>query len=129
MIISSKETAKFTNPEDNSEYQIDNGYIGEIPKWVENDWYFKSLAADGSITEIIAEKPKTTDVDAEKAAKEAAAKALKEAITKAKAEAKVEAEKEAEEKGLDVNAKKALITERQAAAEAKVKAEFEEQKP
>ena len=130
MIISSKETAKFINQKDNNEeFQITNGYIGEIPKWVEDDWYFKALAADGSVTEIIAEPPKkVTATDPDKAAVEAKAKELKDAITKAKAEAKKEAEKEAEEKGLDVNAKKALITEKQTAAEMKVRAELEEQK-
>ena len=124
MIISSKQTAKFINPKNNAEFHITNGYIGEVPKWVEDDWYFKLLAADGSVTEIIAEKTKAADIDTDKAAKEAAVKALKEAINKAKSEAKVEAEKEAEEKGLDVNAKKALIAEKQAAAESKIKAEF-----
>lgn len=33
-------------------WEMDPGFIGDVPSWVEKDWYFKALCEDGSITAI-----------------------------------------------------------------------------
>lgn len=53
MFIKCSKKVKFVYP-DNSKvtWEMDPGFIGDVPSWVENDWYFKALCEDGSITAI-----------------------------------------------------------------------------
>lgn len=44
---------KFTAPDNpNVIWEMDRGFIGNVPEWVEKDWYFKTCCSDGSITAI-----------------------------------------------------------------------------
>lgn len=44
---------KFVAPDNpNATWEMAPGYIGEVPSWVEKDWYFKALCDDGSVTAI-----------------------------------------------------------------------------
>lgn len=53
MFIKCSKKVKFVCP-DNPKvtWEMDPGFIGDIPSWVEKDWYFKALCEDGSITAI-----------------------------------------------------------------------------
>lgn len=53
MIYKCTRTVKFNHPENSDEKCVLNrGYIGEVPAWVEKDWFFKACCKDGSITAI-----------------------------------------------------------------------------
>ena len=44
---------KFIAPDNpNVIWKMEPGFIGNIPEWVEKDWYFKTCCSDGSITAI-----------------------------------------------------------------------------
>lgn len=53
MFIKCSKKVKFVCP-DNPKvtWEMDPGFIGDVPSWVEKDWYFKALCEDGSITAI-----------------------------------------------------------------------------
>jgi len=36
-----------------TKFEARAGWIGEIPKWAEEHWYFKALCKDGSVTAIV----------------------------------------------------------------------------
>ncbi len=53
MIYKCSRSVRFTHPENSAEKcELKPGYIGEVPAWVEKDWYFKACCKDGSITAI-----------------------------------------------------------------------------
>lgn len=53
MLIKCTRNVKFTHPENSSvDINLNRGFIGEVPSWVEKDWYFGALCKDGSITVI-----------------------------------------------------------------------------
>lgn len=53
MIIKCTKRVAFTHPENPQvNWEMKPGFIGEVPKWVEKDWYFIALCNDGTITEI-----------------------------------------------------------------------------
>lgn len=37
-------------------WEMNPGFIGTVPDWVEKDWYFQALCKDGSITAIKSHK-------------------------------------------------------------------------
>lgn len=96
------------------------GYLGEVPGEVNENWYFKALCQDGTITFCESKKDSAIDkAQAEAEAREAAKQAEQEKkrlIDEAKQKAKTEAEKEAEENGLDKTAEKKLIAAKQKTA-------------
>jgi len=61
---------------------IPKDFIGEVPKWVENNWYFKALCNDSSITSIVGTRDKAVEA-AEAKAKATADKAAETAAKKA----------------------------------------------
>ena len=88
------------------------GYIGQIPPWVEEHWYFKALCKDGTITAVVKTEDNAAELASEAALKKDAAEkaaAKKRLIDEAKAAAKEAAEKEAAETGLNVADTKKLI--------------------
>lgn len=98
MFINCKKNVEISDGK--QKYAIPRAYIGEIPKWVESDWYFKALCKDGTITAIVSSKDKAVE-DAEAKAKAAAERAAAEAAKKAaadEAKAKKAAEEEAKAK-------------------------------
>lgn len=52
MFIQSKQALEFRS-NDGETFRIPSLYIGEVPAWVEQDDYFKSACADGTITALI----------------------------------------------------------------------------
>lgn len=53
MIYKCLKTVKFECPDNpNVKWEMKPGFIGEVPSWVEKDWYFKALCNDGSVTAI-----------------------------------------------------------------------------
>lgn len=44
-------------------YRIPRGYIGPVPEWVSNHWYFKAHCNDGSITLYGGNKPTNKQID------------------------------------------------------------------
>jgi pyruvate/2-oxoglutarate dehydrogenase complex dihydrolipoamide acyltransferase (E2) component len=109
--------------------RLDPGYIGPIPAWAEEHWYFKALCSDGTITFVASGgEPAPGDAGAAAAAAKAEAKAKaaeKAALDKAKAAALAAARREALEKGLDEAAAKKLEAEAEAAAIAEAGAKAE----
>jgi len=91
------------------------GYIGRVPEWAEQHWYYKALCKDGTITAVVRANEKTPEeLAAEEVARTAAAekKALnKRLVDEAKATAKEEAEKKAAEDGLNATDTKKLVAE------------------
>jgi hypothetical protein len=52
MIITTKANIKITS-DNGTKFEAKAGWIGEVPQWVENHWYFKALCKDGTVTEIV----------------------------------------------------------------------------
>ncbi len=57
MFINTRKSFKFTS-DNGTLFEKRAGWIGEVPKWVEEHWYFKSLCKDGSVTAIVSSKDK-----------------------------------------------------------------------
>jgi hypothetical protein len=57
MFINTKKTFKITS-DNGIVFEARTGWIGEVPKWVEEHWYFKALCDDGSVTSIVSSKDK-----------------------------------------------------------------------
>lgn len=57
MFINTKKTIKIIS-DNGTVFEAKAGWIGEIPKWVEEHWYFKALCKDGSVTAIVSSKDK-----------------------------------------------------------------------
>ena len=68
--------------EGENKYIIPRDYIGKVPEWVENHWYFKALCKDGTITSVVDSTDKEA-ADAEAKTKAAEKKAAAEAAKKA----------------------------------------------
>jgi hypothetical protein len=49
MIIYTKQKIRVSGA-DRMVFEAPAAYIGEVPAWVEKDWYFKALCKDGTIT-------------------------------------------------------------------------------
>ena len=58
MFINTKKAVKITHDKSREVFEAKAGWIGEIPKWVEEHWYFNALCKDGSITAIVSAKDK-----------------------------------------------------------------------
>ena len=122
MFVTARKAVRIRGDED-TVFDMPAGYIGDVPAWVENHWYYKALCKDGVIVPLV--KPTDTELEAaDKAAKAKEAEAIKAAekkakLDKAKADAKKQAEKLADEQGLDVAASKKLIAKMQKEAEEK----------
>jgi hypothetical protein len=57
MFITCRKKVKFTHPDNASvAWEMNPGFIGDVPQWVENHWYFGKLCADGSITAIVSKR-------------------------------------------------------------------------
>ena len=52
MIINTKVCIKITS-DNGTIFEVKAGWIGEVPKWVAEHWYFKALCKDGSVTAIV----------------------------------------------------------------------------
>lgn len=53
MLIKCTRTVRFEHPENpNKKVNLKRGFIGDVPPWVEDNWYFDALCKDGSITVI-----------------------------------------------------------------------------
>jgi len=52
MIITTKANIKITS-DNGTKFEAKAGWIGEVPQWVENHWYFKALCKDGTVTAIV----------------------------------------------------------------------------
>jgi hypothetical protein len=98
------------------------GFIGEVPAWAQEHWYFKALCKDGSITAIVASEEKPKPQIAPSADKETERKRL---IDEAKNAAKLEAEADALTNGYDVATAHKHLKEKQKAAVAALKAQFD----
>ena len=111
-----KSNVSTTIREKGKTYDIPYQYIGSVPEWVENNWYFKSLLNSGdiltyqkeeakkdSVLEKGDEKAKELKTHSEKVAEEA--KVLDEVVN----QATKEAEEKAIEQGLDEVTKKNFI--------------------
>jgi hypothetical protein len=57
MFINTKKTISIKS-DNGTVFAARAGWIGEIPKWVEEHWYFKALCKDGSITSIVSSRDK-----------------------------------------------------------------------
>ena len=57
MFINTKKSFKLTS-ENGTAFEKRAGWIGEVPKWVEDHWYFKALCEDGSVTAIVSSRDK-----------------------------------------------------------------------
>lgn len=103
-------------------------FIGVVPDWVLDHWYFKALLKDGTIS-VVAQTATTAieTAESEAAALERQAKLVQEMnvkIEEAREAARFEAEAEAAEQGLDQASRKKLIKSKQDAASAAVKKEY-----
>lgn len=94
--ITSRRAVRFDDGQGGS-FFIPVGYLGEVPGWVENHWYFKALCNDGTITALVDSKDRTLEkAEAESEAKKKAFEAVAEKKAEedaAKAEVKPEPEK------------------------------------
>lgn len=111
-------------------FSMPRNYIGPVPAWVQNHWYFKALCKDGTIT-IVANTSSNAmeDAAAAAAAKEAANRLAQEKnvkINEAMEAARLQAEATAANEGLDQIARKELIATKEAEAKAAVEAEYAE---
>lgn len=53
MFVKCSKNVRFTHPENPQiTWDMPPGFIGDVPSWVEKDWYFDALCKDGSITAI-----------------------------------------------------------------------------
>jgi hypothetical protein len=52
MFINTKKSIKII-ADNGTKFEARAGWIGEVPQWVENHWYFKALCKDGSVTAIV----------------------------------------------------------------------------
>lgn len=107
-------------------HSIPADYMGAVPEYVTNHWFYKALCKDGVITSIVTVGKSDVIADNSAELKAAAQKKKAEEIRAAKKRAKAEAEAEAEKRGLDEITKKNLIKESQEAAVEKVEANYKE---
>lgn len=128
LIITCKKPVKIVDPNNSERFEmIAKGYTGPVSGWILDNWYFKALCNDKTITVVYETSTKTLDNAAELAAKaeeliqEKAVK-LKEATDDAIARAEIEAA----EQGLDQVARKKLITKYTKEAKKAVEMEFTE---
>ncbi|GHV35104.1 hypothetical protein FACS1894187_07090 [Synergistales bacterium] len=61
MFINTKKSFKIKG-DDGTVFEQRAGWIGEVPNWVENHWYFKALCKDGTVTAIVSAKDKAVQV-------------------------------------------------------------------
>lgn len=95
-------------PDGSAAFNLPKGYIGSVPKWVEETRYFRGLVKDGKVS--VSESTKDNDLEkADEAAKAAEEKAR--AAAKATAE-KSKAEQEAKEAEDSDEAAKATETKK-----------------
>ncbi|MDR0905767.1 MAG: hypothetical protein LBN00_06295 [Oscillospiraceae bacterium] len=117
LFITSRQNIVIVADDGKTKFEIPNGYIGSVPKWVQSHWYFKAHCTAGNITSIVSTKDDDLEAAELKAAaeKEAAEKVaeLKRKVDEAVEAARIAAEQEAAEKGFDV----AQTAELKAAAE------------
>ncbi|MCM1059461.1 MAG: hypothetical protein NC452_04130 [Eubacterium sp.] len=53
MFVKCSKRVKFTHPENPKViWEMPAGFIGDVPNWVENHWYFAACCKDGIITAI-----------------------------------------------------------------------------
>lgn len=53
MFVKCSKRVRFTHPENNKvTWEMPAGYIGDVPSWVEKEWYFTACCKDGIITAI-----------------------------------------------------------------------------
>jgi hypothetical protein len=52
MIINAKANIKIVS-DNGTKFEAKKGWIGQVPQWVENHWYFKALCKDGTVTAIV----------------------------------------------------------------------------
>lgn len=57
MFINTKKSFK-VKADNATTFEARAGWIGEVPKWVEEHWYFKALCKDGSVTAIVSSRDK-----------------------------------------------------------------------
>jgi post-segregation antitoxin (ccd killing protein) len=62
MFINTKKSFRIKS-DNGTVFEARAGWIGEIPKWVEEHWFFKGLCKDGSVTAIVSTKDKDIDPD------------------------------------------------------------------
>lgn len=128
--VTCRKTVKITDDLTGEVFRMPSGFIGSVPKWVENHWYYKAMCNSGTITAIVS----THDNDLEKTEAEAKSKETAKRIEQekaakintAKANAKKEAAEEATEKGLTKIAAKDLEKKKVAEAIAEVESEYKD---
>lgn len=130
IFVSCKYPRKITDPtpvppgEKSKEFFMPKGYLGEVPAWVTNHWYFKQLQKDGTVTIAVDTRSVTLEAASTAAAEaEAKAKFKQELIVKVKEAqelAKAAAEAEASMQGLDETSTKKLIEKKQNEAKKQV---------
>jgi hypothetical protein len=57
MFINTKKTIKIVS-DNGTVFSAKAGWIGEVPEWVQEHWYFKALCKDGAVTSIVSSKDK-----------------------------------------------------------------------
>ena len=55
MFVNTKRTIKITY-DNGTVFAAKAGWIGEVPNWVQDHWYFKALCKDGTVTAIVSSK-------------------------------------------------------------------------
>lgn len=69
-IYKCSKAVRFTSPDNPAVlWDMKPGFIGEVPNWVEKDWYFKTCCKDGTITALKSSRDKdiqtATDIKTE----------------------------------------------------------------
>ena len=55
MFINTKNCIKIV-ADNGTKFEAKAGWIGEVPKWVQEHWYFKALCKDGTVTAVVSAK-------------------------------------------------------------------------
>jgi hypothetical protein len=64
MFVNTKKTIKIVS-DNGTVFSAKAGWIGEVPEWVQEHWYFKSLCKDGTVTAIVSTKDKAVQAAVE----------------------------------------------------------------
>lgn len=122
---------KIRSTDGTSEFDIPKNYIGTVPKWVEDHWYFQAHARAKNVLMVASQRDSA--IEEAQSVQSASAKAtqldaqVKEKVKQAKVEAKEKATKEAADLGYDAVTTKqyvrSAVENAAAAAETSARAE------
>jgi len=88
MFINTNKSIKVKS-NDGKIFEVKTGWIGEVPEWVAEHWYFKALCKDGTVTAIVSSRPVKAAVVAPPKEQTPDAKAELETLRKRAAELKI----------------------------------------